>query len=107
MGNNEFLELKKSKKMTLFKKSDMQYKDYQWTAYPNDNPKVTGKPDSTRFNRHEGYEVLYLINALSEIWEFKNVASCLKMEKIIREKLPSSEVMQTDVKKWISQNWNN
>ena len=107
MGTNEFVELIKSKKMTLFKKLDMQYKDYQWTAYPNDNPKVTGKPDSTRFNRHEGYEVLYLINALSEIWEFKNGASCLKMEKIIREKLPSSEVMQTDVKKWISQNWNN
>jgi hypothetical protein len=107
MGSNEFVKLKKSKKMTLFKKSDMQYKDYQWTAYPNDNPKVTGKPDSTRFNRHEGYEVLYLINALAEEWNFKNVASCLKMEKMIREKLPSDAIMQTDVREWIKLNWNN
>ncbi|MBW4359352.1 hypothetical protein [Flavobacterium taihuense] len=92
--------------MALFNKSDMQYDDYQWTAYPNDNPRVTGKPDSTRFNRHEGYEVLYLINALAEEWEFKNVASCLKMETMIREKLPSDTIMQTKVKEWIIKYWN-
>jgi hypothetical protein len=92
--------------MALFNKSDMQYGDYQWTAYPNDNPRVTGKPDSNRFNRHEGYEVLYLINALAGEWNFKNVASCLKMEKMIREKLPSNAIMQVDVKEWIRQNWN-
>jgi hypothetical protein len=92
--------------MALFNISDMQYRDYQWTAYPNDNPRVTGKPDSTRFNRHEGYEVLYLINALAEEWNFKNVASCLKMEKMIRVKLPSDAIMQVNVKEWIRQNWN-
>ncbi|WP_291123617.1 hypothetical protein [Flavobacterium sp. UBA6046] len=84
----------------------MQYRDYQWTAYPNDNPRVTGKPDSTRFNRHEGYEVLYLINALVEEWDFKNANSCLKMEKMIRIKLPSDTIMQVDVKEWLRQNWN-
>jgi hypothetical protein len=93
--------------MALFNESDMQYNDYQWTAYPNDNPKVTGKPDSTKFNRHEGYEALYLINTLAAEWNFKNVASCLKMEKIIREELPSKTIMQADVKEWIRQNWNN
>lgn len=92
--------------MELFSKSDMQYKDYQWTAYPNDNPRVAGKPDSTRFNRHEGYEVLYLINALADEWNFKNVADCLKIEKMIRRKLPSNTIMQVDVKEWIRQNWN-
>jgi hypothetical protein len=92
MGVYEFVELIKIRKMALFKKSDMQFKDYQWTAYPNDNPKVTGKPDSTRFNRHEGYEVLYLINALAEEWNFKNVDSCLKMEKMIREKFVEYEI---------------
>lgn len=91
--------------MALFNKSDMQYNDYQWTAYPNDNPRVTGKPDSTRFNRHEGYEVLYLINALAELWQFKLVNSCIKMEKMINKKLPSDIIMQTDVKEWISNNW--
>lgn len=93
--------------MALFNKSIMQYRDYQWTAYPNDNARVTGKPDSTRFNRHEGYEVLYLINALAEEWDFKNVNSCLKMEKLIREELPSKTIIQVDVKQWIRKNWTN
>jgi len=74
--------------MALFNKADMQFENYQWTAYPNDNPRLTGKPDSPRFNRHEGYEVLYLINALAKSWEFKKISSCLKIEKMIREKLP-------------------
>lgn len=38
---------------------------------PNDNPKVIGNPDSTRFNRHEGFEVLYLINTLANGWNLK------------------------------------
>lgn len=91
--------------MALFNKSDMQYEDYQWTAYPNDNPKVTGKPDSTRFNRHEGYEVLYLINTIVESWDFKQVKSCKQMEKMIREELPSNIIMQEDVKEWIRKEW--
>lgn len=91
--------------MALFNKSDMQYEDYQWTAYPNDNPKVTGKPDSTRFNRHEGYEVLYLINTIVESWDFKQVKSCKQIEKMIREELPSNIIMQEDVKEWIRKEW--
>ena len=93
--------------MALFNKTDMTYKEYQWTAYPNDNPRITGKPDSTRFNRHEGYEVLYLINALAESWELKQINSCLKIEKMIREKLPSTTITQIDVKEWIRINWMN
>lgn len=92
--------------MALFNKTDMNYKEYQWTAYPNDDPKVIGKPDRTRFNRHEGYEVLYLINALAGEWEFKQVNSCLKMEKMIHDGLPSTIIMQIDVKEWMKQNWN-
>lgn len=93
--------------MALFNKNDMQFKNYQWTAYPNDNPRITGKPDSTRFNRHEGYEVLYLINALAESWELKQFNSCLKIEKMIREKLPSTTITQINVKEWIRINWMN
>lgn len=92
--------------MALFSKLIMQYRDYQWTAYPNDDPRVKGNPDSTRFNKHEGYEVIYLINALAEEWDFKNVNSCLQMEKMIRVKLPSDVIMQVDVKEWLSRYWN-
>lgn len=41
--------------------------EYSWTAIPGDNPKVTGEPDSTRFSRNEGYEVIYLINELCDL----------------------------------------
>jgi hypothetical protein len=32
-----------------------------------DNPKISGVPDSTLFNRNEGYEVLYLINRMTQV----------------------------------------
>ena len=93
--------------MALFNKSDMQFENYQWTAYPNDNPCITGKPDSTRFNRHEGYEVLYLINTLADGWNLSKVSDCQKMEKMIHEALPSTTIMQIHVKEWIRINWTN
>lgn len=93
--------------MALFNRTDMTYRGYQWTAYPNDNPKVTGNPDSTRFSRNEGYEVLYLINTLAKGWNLNKVSDCQKMEKMIQEGLPSTTIMQVDVKEWIRINWIN
>jgi hypothetical protein len=42
--------------MALLKESDLKYK-YSWTTVDDDDPRLTGKPDSTLLNRHEGYEV--------------------------------------------------
>ena len=92
--------------MPLFNKTDMTYNGYQWTAYPNDNPKVTGNPDSTRFNRNEGYEVLYLVNTLANGWNLNQVEDCQKIEKMIHKGLPSNIIMQIEVKNWIKSNWN-
>jgi len=90
--------------MTLIKKSDLKY-EYSWTAIPGDDPKVTGAPDSTRFSRNEGYEVIYLINKLCGLWEFKKIASAHKMEKMINDDLPSGTQSQKGVKAWIKENW--
>ena len=90
--------------MALISKSDLQY-EYSWTAIEGDNPKVAGKPDSTMFNRNEGYEVLYLINKLAETWNWKKKASCLKLETIIKKHLPSNIRSQENVKKWLADNW--
>jgi hypothetical protein len=92
--------------MGLISKSNLQY-NYSWTAIAGDNPKVTGEPDSTLFNRNEGYEVLYLINKLAELWSFKQKASCLKLEKMIKHHLPSDVRSQINVKKWLADNWEN
>lgn len=88
------------------KKKDLQY-DYSWTAYGSDDPKVSGEPDSTLFNRQEGYEVLYLINKMAEIHDLKSIASGQKMERMIKDKLPGSIRGQEKVKKWIANNCEN
>lgn len=90
--------------MPLIKKSDLHY-EYSWEAIPGDDPRVTGSPDRTRFSRNEGYEVLYLINALSEEWDFKRVESGLKIELLINDHLPSNIQSQDKVKQWIYDNW--
>jgi len=90
--------------MALIKKSDLKY-EYSWTAIPGDDPKVTGEPDSSRFSRNEGYEVIYLINKLSNLWGLKKIASAHKMEKMINEDLPSGTQSQKGVKDWIKKNW--
>lgn len=93
--------------MDLMSKGDLFYKDYSWTVYGDDDPKVSGPPDSTMFNRKEGYEVLYLINKIAEIHNLKKLDSGLKMEKMIHDKLPGNVRSQENVKAWIVDNWKN
>lgn len=90
--------------MSLLNKSDLKY-SYSWTAYGNDDPEITGNPDSTLFNRKEGYEVLYLINKISSIYNLKQKKSGLKLEKMINEDLPSNVRSQENVKIWLKNNW--
>ena len=85
--------------MALYKKSDMIYDDYSWTAYENDDPKISGEPDSTLFNRHEGYEVLYMINKMAS-----SISNGKKIEKLIHNKLPSNIRKQSSVRDWIKDN---
>ncbi|MEO0037044.1 MAG: hypothetical protein RIQ59_255 [Bacteroidota bacterium] len=91
--------------MTLITKSELFYNDYLWTTYSNDNPKITGEPDSTLLNRKEGYEILYFINKLSEIHKLKAKSSVVKIEKMIRNEVPTILHSQENIKKWIENNW--
>lgn len=90
--------------MIKINKEDLKYK-YSWTTIGNDDPRIKGVPDSTMFNRHEGFEVIYLINKLAEIWKFEKKASCFKIEKMINDNLPSNVRSQKNVKQWIADNW--
>lgn len=68
--------------MGLLTKSDLKYEnEYSWKAIGDDNPKITGVPDSTLLNREEGYEVLAFINrfAVKHALKQKIVASKLKL----------------------------
>jgi hypothetical protein len=61
---------------------------------------VTGKPDSTLLNRHEGYEVLHFLNRIS-----KDKAGALKGERLIRNHLPGEARSHANVLKWLIDNW--
>lgn len=91
--------------MGLISKSDLQYDDYSWTVFSDDNPKITGEPDSTLLNRKEGYEILYFVNKLSEKYKFKNKSSATKIEKMIRNEVPANLHSQENIKAWIENNW--
>lgn len=92
--------------MDLMQKSDLRFTDYSWKASDRrDDPRVTGKPDSTLFSRHEGYEVLYLINAIAAEHRLASKADGHKLERMIRQHLPSDVRSQADVKRWLEQNW--
>lgn len=90
--------------MILFSKSNLIYKDYKWTVYLHNDPKVNGKPDETSFNRLEGNEVVYLINKLMFLWDYRFSNTGNKMEKLIHDQLPAGVLSQEEVKNWIKSN---
>ncbi|MDC5870381.1 hypothetical protein OPW39_16365 [Vibrio europaeus] len=91
--------------MSKFKKSDMKYDHYSWTAISGDDPKITGNPDSTLFSRKEGYEVLYMINKVLEHRGLSSVTSGQKVETLIEDSLPSTVRSQENVFNWLNNNW--
>lgn len=90
--------------MPLLHKSDLQFQ-YSWTAIPPDDPRVTGKPDSTLLNRGEGYEVLAFINKLAIAYGWKQKASGLKTERLIKNNLPGEIRSHANVRQWLVDNW--
>ena len=90
--------------MQLIAKADLQY-TYSWTVISPDNPKVTGVPDSTLLNRHEGYEVLAFINRIATASKWMEKAPCLKAERMIKNYLPSDLRSHAHVWQWLCDNW--
>ena len=83
------------------KKSDLSY-EYLWTRYEDDDPKVTGIPDSTLLNRNEGYEVLSFINNYMREHNLSDVADGKKIEKLIRNDVPKKIHSHSNISKWIA-----
>jgi hypothetical protein len=85
----------------------MYYRDYSWTAYSGDDPKVSGEPDNSLLSRREGYEMLYFINKCGQLWNWpaSDPIPHRKLERLIREHVPSNYHSQANVKQWIEANW--
>lgn len=91
--------------MALLNKADL-LRTYSWTAISGDDPRVSGPPDSTLLNRHEGYEVLYFINTMASVHGLTAKADGLKIERMLGA-VPSNLRSRENVKIWIEQNWSN
>lgn len=92
--------------MDTFRKEDLRY-TYCWSAYEKEDPRVSGVPDATVFNRHEGQEILYLINYLTDhvAWGVESFGS--KMEQLIHDQLPPEITSQQETIRWIREHWLN
>lgn len=90
--------------MDTFEKTDLLY-EYTWSLYQDDDPRISGLPDATTFDRKEGAEVLYMIRQMADHlgWELANFGH--KMEKMIHDQLPEDIRTQRDTLKWIQENW--
>ncbi|MBL7766897.1 MAG: hypothetical protein JNJ58_12425 [Chitinophagaceae bacterium] len=88
-----------------FKKTDLKFSEYSWTALNGDNPKISGEPDNTLLSRKEGYEVLYFINKTMEKRNWIHASSGHRIEKMIHEHVPKNIHSQIEIYNWIIANW--
>jgi len=90
--------------MGIINKSELNY-SYKWRPVPENDPRISGEPDMTLFNRNQGTEVLYIINWIAERNKLKDLQDALKLERIIRENLPGIYRTQLHAISWIINNW--
>ncbi|ECY1766869.1 hypothetical protein F6685_22355 [Salmonella enterica] len=84
---------------------DMNYHDYSWTAVPGDNPLMRTQ-DATRFSRHEGYEMLDMVNSFkAEGGAVLPLKSQQIIEWMLHERLPSLMQGREQVKAWVIENF--
>ena len=91
--------------MSIITKSDLQTNRYNWREYDPNDPKVSGAPNHTVFDRREGYEVLFLINSFGRFSGFKWAPPKKKFEQMVYEHLPEDVCTQQEAVDWIIHNW--
>lgn len=92
--------------MDTFTKENLIY-EYNWSQYKINDPRISGIPDTTEFNRKEGEDVFYIINHLTDhvAWDVGSFAC--KVEQLIHDRLPEEITNQQDTIQWIRENWKN
>jgi hypothetical protein len=92
--------------METFEKNHLIY-DYNWARYDRNDPKISGIPDATEFNRTEGGEVLYIIKFLTDHLAYEVRSFGNRVEKLVHDRLPVEIKRQKDTIQWIKDNWRN
>lgn len=90
--------------METYLKSALLY-DYHWSVYADNDPRISGTPDATPFNRGEGEEVLYLIHCLSDHLAYGVESFGEKIETMLHDHLPGEIATQAEAIQWIKAHW--
>jgi hypothetical protein len=77
--------------------------DYEWTNDPG-NILFTGFPTRRIFDRSNGYQVLFIINALAPLLMTFSVEEGRQLEDLILTKLPLSTQSEKSVYEWLKSN---
>ncbi|MBO8132347.1 hypothetical protein [Dickeya fangzhongdai] len=85
-------------------KNELLYQDYNWKAKEQGDDPKKKKSDSERFSRHEGYEMLYLLNEGFSNSKELSIDTKQRIEWSIREHLPSGTQSRNDVVAWVIKN---
>ena len=91
--------------MAIYNRSDLLFNDYEWNE-SSDHVKLQSVPDRNLFMRHEGNEVLYMINYACETMDCKSKTEAGRMEILLHEKLPLEVKSQNSVYSWLQKEYN-
>ena len=92
--------------MAEFKKAEMLYEnDYSWKRDKGDGPE-TDYRDRNKLDRDEGYEVLDFANSyFNKNVLFATKTDLHKLEKLLRNSLPPSVVLKSEIIDFLKKNW--
>ncbi len=79
---------------------DMLQGKYDWQAIEGDSPRAI-KMDAALFNRHEGYEVIPMIQKVVNHFDYDSEADVRKVEDLILNELPGSVRGKKRVLQWL------
>lgn len=92
--------------MSRFKKNDLLYKNrYNWDNEITGSLYCPSLKINSIFNRHDGYQVLNLINYVMGQNNLSSTNSVIKIETMLIT-LSDEQQSHEEVRKWIISNWN-
>lgn len=82
-----------------FLKEDLAGSNYTWT----NNASLTGSPSRRLFDRFNGNQVLFIINAYGNTFPKFTVEDGRKMEELIQNNLPMEAKSELSVFQWLNE----
>lgn len=89
----------------LFLKEQL-LKEYNWPE-ENDLALYSGVPTRRKFDRYNGYQILFIINFYASISGRNSIQDCQLMEELINLQLPLDARSEITAFNWLRQTFNN